>query len=127
MTPAKPSALLNRIRKLVEDREDCTICASPITTAELLIFQVRRVQRFESIGDGPFTKYEKTSWFYFSQPIFVDTRVKEKLTPAQIDTRELMKMMGIVWLPMRDIKELHDELGKVQDWTRETARPERIA
>lgn len=123
-----PIPLLDRIRKYADGRPDLLVADSPVKNAQLWIFQVSRTQKFESIGDGPFTKHEKTSWMYFSRVILVDTRIKDRLTAKQIDTRDLMKLMGLRWVGCRTIDDLLTEIGdKPEPWTLESARPEKIA
>lgn len=125
-TPSLKS-LLARVRQYAEDRPDCLVASSPVENAELLIFQLRRFEHRELIGDGPFTKFESIKWKYYAQPLLIDTRVKVKLTEQQKDTRDLMQMMGLVWCPIREFADLDEILGhRPETWTLESKRPEKI-
>lgn len=118
--------LIDQIRHYAENREDLLVADSPMSGAELLVLQVRRVVKFEVLGASAFNPHERKVWHYYAQPILVETRVKEKLTPKQIDTRDLMKMMGLVWLPCREMADFAHEVGVQEQWTLGSARPEKM-
>lgn len=119
-------SLQSEIREYLENREDCVLADPGDLPGEFLVLQMRRIIRFEVINPNGFSPHEKKYWTYYSQPILIDTRIADRLTKRQMESKRDMKLQCIDLVFASDVADVEKVLWAPEAWQRTEDRPERV-